>query len=56
MGIRPNKTNFGLSFGHFWRANVKRRREEEEKKKKNKKRKGMELGFCMEYYGCLNLL
>ena len=42
MGIRPNKTSFGLSFGHFWEQ--KREEEEEEKKK----RKGMELGFCME--------
>ena len=40
MRIRPNKINFGLSFGHLG-ANVKRRREEEENK-------GMELGFCME--------
>ena len=51
MGIRPNKTNFGLSFGDFWRANLKRRREEEEKK-------GMELGFCMEtmiLYGFMTL-
>ena len=45
MGIRPNKTNFGLSFWDLGRASVKRRREEEEKKKK---RKGMELGFCMD--------
>ena len=35
MGIRPNMTNFGLSFGHFGSKNVKkrgekRRREEEE--------------------------
>ena len=39
MGIRPNKTNFGLSFGHFWRPKrerekKKRRREEEKKKEK----------------------
>ena len=20
MGIRPNKANFGLSFGHFWES------------------------------------
>ena len=38
MGIRPNKTNFGLSYGDFGRANVKKRREEEEKEEK----KGME--------------
>ena len=47
--MRPNKTNFGLSFGHFWeqKREEARRREEEEKKKKKKKkkRKGMELGF-----------
>ena len=51
MGIRLNKTNFGLSFGHFGSKNVKKKGEE---KKKKKKRKGMELGFCMEYYGCLD--
>ena len=54
MGIRPNKTNFGLSFGDFWRANVKRIREEEEEEEK----KGMELGFCMEtmiLYGFMTL-
>ena len=48
MGTRPNKTNFGLSFGHFGSKNVKKKGEEK------KKRKGMELGFCMEYYGCLD--
>ena len=48
MGIRPNKTNFDLSFGHFGSKNVKKREEEEEENKKKKKRKGMELGFCME--------
>ena len=36
MGIRPNKTNFGLSFGDFWRANVKRRREEEEEEEEER--------------------
>ena len=40
MGIRPNKTNFGLSFRQFGSKNVKRRGEE--KKKKKKKKKGME--------------
>ena len=38
MEIRSNKTNFGLSFGHFRSKNVKkrgeeRRREEEEEEK-----------------------
>ena len=45
--MRPNKTNFGLSFGYFWekKCEEERRREEQEKKK----RKGMELyGTCME--------
>ena len=43
MGIRPNKTNFGLSFGHFWKQkSEEERRNEEEEKKKKKKRKGME--------------
>ena len=55
MEIRPNKTNYGLSFGHFRRKNVKKRGEEKKKKKKKKKkRKGIELGLCMEYYGCLD--
>ena len=44
MGIRPNKTNFGLSFGDFWGANVKRIREEEEEERK----KGTELRFCLD--------
>ena len=35
MGIRPNKTNFGLSFRHFWGQ----KREEE------KEKKGMETTF-----------
>ena len=51
MGIRPNNTNFGLSFGHFWeqkREEERRREEEKKKKKKKKKRKVMELGFCMD--------
>ena len=37
MGIRPNKTNFSLSFGDFRRANVKRRREEEDEKKRRRR-------------------
>ena len=47
MGIRPNKTNFGLSFGHFGskREEEKRKRREEEEEVE---KKGMELGFCME--------
>ena len=58
MGIRPNKTNFGISFGHFWeqKREEKRRREEKENKKK-KKRKVMELGFCMEsMFGCYDFV
>ena len=58
MGIRPNKTNFGLSFGHFGSKNVKKRGEEKKKKKKKKKKKCMELGFCMEtmfLYGFMTL-
>ena len=56
MGIRPNKTNFGILFGHFGSKNMKKRREEKKKRKK-KKRKGMELGFCMELfvYGFMTL-
>ena len=47
MGIRPNKTNFGLPFGHFGskREEEKRKRREEEEEEE---KKGMELGFCME--------
>ena len=48
--MRPNKTNFGLSFGHFGGQNEKERREEKKKKKRKRKkrrreeeRKGMEL-------------
>ena len=51
--MRPNKTNFGLSFGPFLeqkREEERRREEEEKNKKKKKERKGMELGFCKEYY------
>ena len=33
---------------------MKMRGEEKKKKMMKKKRKGMELGFCMEYYGCLD--
>ena len=36
MGIRPNKTNFGLSFGHFGSKNVKKRREEEEEEEEER--------------------
>ena len=40
--MRPNKTNFGLSFGHFRGSYVKGEEEEEAKK-------GMEFyGTCME--------
>ena len=58
MGIRPNKANFGLSFGHFGskKRDEERRREEEEKNKQ--RRKGMELGFCKEtmfLYGFMTL-
>ena len=40
--MRPNKTNFRLSFGHFGGQNVKKRKEEKKQRKK-KKRKGMDL-------------
>ena len=52
--MRPNKTNFGLSLGHFGGSYVKERKEE--KKKKNK-RKGME-SLSMEtmfLYGFMTL-
>ena len=32
--MRPNKTNFGLSFGHFGSKNVKKRGEEKKKSRK----------------------
>ena len=37
--MRPNKTNFGLSFGHFGGSYVKGEEEEGEEKKKRKARK-----------------
>ena len=41
--MRPNKTNFVLSFGDFFGGqNVKERKEEKKKKKKKRKSKGME--------------
>ena len=36
MGIRPNKTNFGLSFGNFGSKNVKKRRRIEEEEEKER--------------------
>ena len=44
MGIRPNKTNFGLSFGHFGREKrgIMRRR--------RKKGKVWKPCFCMEMF------
>ena len=36
MGIRPNKTNFGLSFWHFW----EQKREEERRREKEEERYG----------------
>ena len=54
MGIRPNKTNFSLSFGDFGRVNVKRRREEEEKKKRKKRRKVWKPCFCMDISGSIS--
>ena len=44
MGIRPNKTNFGLSFGDFGEQT----RRGEEKKKRKKRRKAWKPCFCME--------
>ena len=37
--MRPNKTNFGLTFGHFGGQNEKERREEKKKKKKKKNKR-----------------
>ena len=60
MGIRPNKTNFGLSLVNFGRA--KREREkgrekgrEEEEEEEEEERYGnhvfvWKLGFCMEVF------
>ena len=48
MGIKPNKTNFGLSFGHFGGSYVKGEEEEEAKKG---------LDTCLDFlWFCLNLL
>ena len=67
MGIRPNKTNFGLLFGHF----LEQKHEEEKKKRRRRRRRRgkvwipvwilcvcMELGFCIEtmfLYGFITL-
>ena len=51
MGIRPNKTNFGLSFGHFGSKNVKKKEEEKNKRKGRRRRrrgKVRNYDFCME--------
>ena len=37
--MRPNKTNFGISFGHFGGSYVKGEEEKEEEKHKRKLRK-----------------
>ena len=37
--MRPNKTHFGLSFGHFGGSYVKGKEEDKEEKKKRKTRK-----------------
>ena len=49
--MRPNKTNFGLSFGHFGGSYVKGEEEEEAKKGMELYGTCMELGICMEMYG-----
>ena len=46
--MRPNKTNFGASFGHFGGSYVKGEEEEEEEKKKKKKRKPRKVWNSME--------
>ena len=46
--MRPNKTNFGVSFGHFGGSYVKGEEEEEEEKKKKKKRKPRKVWNSME--------
>ena len=40
--MRPIKTNFGLSFGHFGGSYVKGEEEEEEEKKKRRRRGSQE--------------
>ena len=54
MGIRPNKTNFGLSFGDLGKSKreeeKRRRREEEEEEEK----KGMETMFLYGDYFCMD--
>ena len=60
MGIRPNKTDFGLSFGHFGEQNVKERKEENKRRRRGKVWITMDLygdhvfvwklGFCMEVF------
>ena len=55
--MRPNKTNFGLSFGHFGGSYVKGEEEEEAKKGMEFYGTCMELGFCMRtmLYGYMTL-
>ena len=55
MGIRPNKTNFGLSFGHFGRAKREVEKGRKEEEEEDDERYGnhvfvWKLGFCMEVF------
>ena len=62
--MRPNKTNFGLSFGHFGGSYLKGEEEKEEEEQmygiyvwRLLWYGSMELGFCMEtmLYGYMTL-
>ena len=52
--MRPNKTNFGLSFGHFGEQNmkeIKKERKKEEEEEKEEERYGIYVWMAMFLYG-----
>ena len=60
--MRPNKTNFGLSFVHFWTFICEGRRRREEEEEEEKKRYGslcicdLSMEAMMILYGKYGLL
>ena len=51
MGIRPNKTNFGLSFGHFFGSKNVKKGGEKKKKRRRRRRKGKVWILVWNLYG-----
>ena len=49
--MRPKKTNFGLSFGHFWSANCEGEKGSEEEEEEEERYGSMELYGTMVLYG-----